>query len=73
MIPGCGDARRRHRQALEERGRIEIERGVHRSGCGLQPDHSGRRLLEGHLLLVGGVGGVVGGYGVDGAVGECRP
>ena len=45
--------------------------GVERGEGGLQPGHPHRRLLEGDLLFLGCVGGVVGGDALDRAVAQA--
>ena len=66
---GCQDRQGQRPGQVEEAGADQLGE---RQGQGrLEAEHPGRRLVEGPLLLLGRVGGVVGGDGVDGAVGQA--
>ncbi len=71
-----GERRRTPRQRGQGIRQREVP-GLHQLGEGdrqrrLQSEHARGRFLEGALLRLRRVGGVVGGDGVDGAVGESR-
>ncbi len=69
----AGDGRRLPAQQGEEPGQRQVQLGEGQGQRRLQPQHARRSLVEGEVLELGGVGGVVGGDGVDGPVGQARP
>ena len=68
-----GDRRRLPRQGGDDVGERHVEMGERDAERRLEPEHPGRRLVERLLLGLAGVRCVVGGDGVDRAVGEPRP